>query len=479
MDTRHVPDAIASVDSLSIAPAPAAPRRRKSKEVYDIHLVSGRRKLDPHREPYFVRLGTGRFIGYRKSLTRESWIAKIRTRATGNKNHTHVLGDVGRMTYDEAVAAAQTWFALMERSGGELNSKTTVRQALEAYIDSLRDNKGAEYAAKKLAHVRRIWEQDPEFGAARCVELTQRRIEKWRAGLVTMRGENEGKPLSQSTQNRLMDHVRAALNHVGKHCPMLLKEVRDVKSHRTCNPRAIVLNADERAALIAAAKPGIAELIEGTLRMGCRPGDLPRMRRRDFDSEAQMIRLQTKGADRWVPLPPPALALIERLAAGRGEDDFLFRDPEGNPWGKGSRWTRHIKAAVRAANLPPSVCLYTLRHTFITCSINEGLNVAKIAKLCGTSLRQIQRTYFKLLNKEAREVMRAVNVLGDGERAAGSASNVIAFPASPCAPATPAAAALAQALAKLPRAKLVTALSRVPVQVLSHVLALAEQSRAA
>ena len=55
-------------------------------------------------------------------------------------------------------------------------------------------------------------------------------------------------------------------------------------------------------------------------------------------------------------------------------------------------------AAIDAAKIDKAdereIVPYCFRHTFITGLVNKGLNVATVAEMCGTSITQIERTYY-------------------------------------------------------------------------------------
>ena len=52
-----------------------------------------------------------------------------------------------------------------------------------------------------------------------------------------------------------------------------------------------------------------------------------------------------------------------------------------------------MRDAAKAAKLPAGVCLYTLRHSFITAAIQGGLTTLDVARLVGTSLVMIEKHY--------------------------------------------------------------------------------------
>jgi integrase len=43
---------------------------------------------------------------------------------------------------------------------------------------------------------------------------------------------------------------------------------------------------------------------------------------------------------------------------------------------------------------PRNIVPYSFRHTFITKRVNSGLPIASVAEMCGTSITQIEKTYY-------------------------------------------------------------------------------------
>jgi site-specific recombinase XerD len=57
---------------------------------------------------------------------------------------------------------------------------------------------------------------------------------------------------------------------------------------------------------------------------------------------------------------------------------------------------------VKARNIVP----YSFRHTFITKRVNSGLPIASVAEMCGTSITQIEKTYYH--TTEAKMISNAL-----------------------------------------------------------------------
>jgi integrase len=70
-----------------------------------------------------------------------------------------------------------------------------------------------------------------------------------------------------------------------------------------------------------------------------------------------------------------------------------------------------VRGAAARAGLPAGVCLYTMRHSWITQSLMDGMSTLEVARISGTSLAMIERHYGHLVMKAARDRLELVNLL--------------------------------------------------------------------
>jgi integrase len=152
---------------------------------------------------------------------------------------------------------------------------------------------------------------------------------------------------------------------------------------------------------------------------GCRAGELVSARVSQFDARTASLTVTGKTGTRTFPLAPPAVTLFKRLAKDKLPAAYLLTRDDGEPWGH-SDWDERVRAAAAAARvgegkdakpLPAGVCLYTLRHSFITTALVEGLSPLEVSRIVGTSLRMIDLTYGHLAQASARERLAAVQLL--------------------------------------------------------------------
>jgi site-specific recombinase XerD len=83
---------------------------------------------------------------------------------------------------------------------------------------------------------------------------------------------------------------------------------------------------------------------------------------------------------------------------------------DGHPWAH-SDWDELIRDAAEKAGLPKGVCLYTLRHSFITQSLMDGMATLEVARITGTSLAMIEKHYGHLVMDAARTRLELVQLI--------------------------------------------------------------------
>ena len=366
-----------------------------------IWKVRVRDALVPRREPYWgPPLGEGKSLGLRKvSAAQSRWIAKLRNESG---HHSKVLGNLtDGFDYDRARDAAAQWVKAYE--SGVTDDAYTIEQACKDYVEERRTEKGEECAHDADMRFKRTV-YATEFGKKPLAKLWMADVKRWRQG--------EGP--TKSSQNRTMTALRAALNlavqnrRVGADRAIEWKQVKQ-HSHAE-GRRQLFLDLDQRRRLIEGARGAVRDLIAGIALTGARPGDLRMARRSHFDSRTGTISFYAKNHQRTIPLPLVALPLFERLAKDKLPNGWLFTRDDGKPWAH-SGCDELVRAAAASAGLQSGVCLYTLRHSFITQALMDGMSTLDVARITGTSLAMIEKHYGHLVMTQARERLDRVNLL--------------------------------------------------------------------
>lgn len=368
----------------------------------ELHKVRVRDEFAPRREPYWgAPLARGRVLGFRKiDAHTGSWVARMRNE-TGHKVYKALGYLTATFDYEDARVAAHAWFDAQD--AGVSSDEATVGSVCKEYVEDRLQVKGEGCAhdAKKRFE-RTVY--GTSFEAIPLHKLRTPRIKKWRDELN----------LSKSTSNRTLIALKAALhlaitnrrvNPIGK------REWDDVKPYPNAGQRRdLFLDLQQRRRLLKAAEGGLRNLLEAAALTGARAGELVSAKRAQFDSRLKNITFRGKVGSRTIPLSLPALALFSRLSKGKEPGDYILTRNDGKPWNH-SDWDELVREAAAKAKLPSGVCLYTLRHSFITQAITAGMTTLDVARMCGTSVVMIEKHYGHLVASAARERLAAVTML--------------------------------------------------------------------
>lgn len=371
---------------------------------HDIDKAGVRNKLKPRREPYWgPPVERGLYVGFRKLEHGGTWIARFR-----NDEGRQVYQSLGAATaendYEAAKREARRWMRTVE-AGVQTDRLLTVADVCRDYVDAMKAEGRERSSVDAHKTFTRIVYNDP-IGKVRADKLTQRHLEAWRARMEAgeMSGRKKGIP-SRATFNRNLTALKAALNRAVSRREIphdRAVEWNAIKPYRDADGRReVYLDREQRRALLEAAGGDLRDLLTCIALTGCRPGDPAAMLRKDWDGRTGTATFRTKTGERKVPVSPAARALFDRLAKGKLPDAHLFTN-EGEPW-TSQAWAYQVNAAVAKAELPAGTVAYTLRHCWITDAIVGGMDPVTVARLTGTSLEMISKTYGHLVEGAARD----------------------------------------------------------------------------
>jgi integrase len=168
---------------------------------------------------------------------------------------------------------------------------------------------------------------------------------------------------------------------------------------------------------------------------GCRPSELTAIRRADFDPGKKLVTIpslktgkRTGVVSRLFPLERPELIRVIKQrdkwwrsiamsgesvlgcaaseAHARLQSEWLFPGKTGERIAEGG----YAEALVSSYNKAEvtKVDILGYRHAFATRFLQKGGDALTLAKLMGTSMSMIERTYGHLMMEHAREVLRRV-----------------------------------------------------------------------
>lgn len=387
---------------------------------FRIDTVAGRSKLKPKKgnEPYWHRLASGHFVGYRPSTTRTggTWLARIWISATGKKPSVALSGiDTypAHEHFTRAVERANAWFETF--ASGFVPSSNTVGDACKEYVKHTRVEKGEKAANDAEGRFKR-WLYDTPLAATELSRLRTEDIQALRNRLATVttrkKKDTESKAPAKSTVNREMTPLRAALNlaHEKGHTNSDLawrKSLKPIKG--ASNRRELYLNREQRASLLSHADPDFVPFLKCLASLPLRPGALAALSVGSFDIKLNTISIRAdKGHEvRYIELPNALAGYLASQIDSRDPTEPLLPQPNGAPWNKDT-WNPAIKQAAKAASLPPSSTAYTLRHSVITDLIVGGLDLLTVARISGTSITMIEKHYGHFRRDAAKEALGSI-----------------------------------------------------------------------
>lgn len=148
---------------------------------------------------------------------------------------------------------------------------------------------------------------------------------------------------------------------------------------------------------------------------GCRPLEARNAEARHFDRINEQLAFPVKESKgkrepRIIPLNAKALAIITRLALKYPEGK-LFRNRHGNPW---KTFSLNCRCARLRKKLGFRVFPYAIRHTFITDSLQRGVDPVTLAIIVGHKDATMILKIYQHLNLNKGHI-RAALALATGE----------------------------------------------------------------
>ena len=373
--------------------------------------VSDREKLKPRRDPYWAKIMTGCYLGYRKMTVSSegSWSARY-LEDTSQKQVYQALGTFDHLPdnerYDAAAKAARAWFAHLEQGG--TSEITTIKTACLQYVAHIRRLKSDSAAYDAAARFERYVFDNARFATLDLAKLKPIHIEAWRHRLQdrpSASGAQRGQQRSDSSLNRDMTCLRAALNlayqngHVASDMAWRSKliPVKDADGRRN-----VYLDRQQRRELIAHAPADLAQFLRGLCLLPLRPGALAALTVGSFDKRLRTLAISSDkaGQGRKLVLPSQTAELFTEMAQNKLPGASLFTRSDGVKWNK-DNWKHGVKDAARAAKLGENVTIYVIRHSVITDLVHSGLDLLTVAQIAGTSVRMIEIHYGHLRSEVA------------------------------------------------------------------------------
>ena len=165
----------------------------------------------------------------------------------------------------------------------------------------------------------------------------------------------------------------------------------------------VVLNASEVRALLKVCNLLKHRLLIG-LCYGCglRCAEVRNLRRADVDTERGMVHVhQGKGnKDRCLPMGSMLQRGIRTYLEAENPAQYLFEGNKGQVYSqRGAQWA--LTEAVKKSGIFKEVTLHTLRHTYATHLLEQGVNILTIKELLGHAHIDTTMVYLHLAKPSA------------------------------------------------------------------------------
>lgn len=175
----------------------------------------------------------------------------------------------------------------------------------------------------------------------------------------------------------------------------------------------VVLNGSEVRALLKVCDLLKHRLLIG-LCYGCglRCAEVRHLAIGDVDTERGMVHVrQGKGKkDRVLPMGIMLARGIAQYIAAEKPRTYLLEGNDGNAYSqRGAQWA--ISQAVKKAGIVKEVSLHTLRHTYATHLLEQGINILTIKELLGHAHINTTMTYLHLVRPSANMAFSPLDTL--------------------------------------------------------------------
>lgn len=348
-----------------------------------------------------------------------------------NNKRRSVSGFPTKSAYDEWMAAKLAEVEALRRGDRIRRGPRieTVDQLLDLFEErhgpSVEENT-AETLKYNLKHARRA------FGECHPDELTRLDLEEWR------------EQLSPGSRQAVFKAFRQALTW-GKNHELIARNATDGiknpgRSRHERKPIYPFESWDELYAISAELDPCRAAIPIFGVGMGLRPEEWIALEWADIDREAGLVRVarvftrgrlkhygKTSDSLRTVPMRDEVIDALDAQPR-RIDTSLVFPADQGGYIHLSQFRPREWYPALRAAGIDRR-WPYTMRHTFATWAIEDGVHLQHLAHIMGTSVGEIERTYARWLPRTDDQI-KAIFDANDAKRWRSGSADQAARPDS-------------------------------------------------
>lgn len=327
--------------------------------------------------------------------------------------YANLNGRTVRLGKDEA-EAMQKYHELMA-AGQAIRLDTTVQALIGLFLEWTKQNRLEGTYGWYSWHL-------SSFGHFIGPKLT---LDKLKPFHVTRWIESEYKDGSDTYKHGAIRTVVRVCNWAVKQGYLLVSPVAGVE-RPTPRHRDRIVTDEEWQKLIAAVKDAQFRDVLMFIRLtGCRPQEVRSVEAMYFvktDPPHFLFPIdKSKGKKRcrYLPLPKAAEEIVRPLML-KHPDGPIFRNLRGNPWTKNAICCRFDRLDKK---LGFRICLYSIRHTWATRALENGVDIATVAAIMGhKDATTLMRVYSHVGHNRQRLHEKAQEAIGDEAQVLGMAS---------------------------------------------------------
>jgi integrase len=237
--------------------------------------------------------------------------------------------------------------------------------------------------------------------------------------------------LPERSRYGIVQALRQALEAAVRWGYMTRNPARLAGRNRQPGPRAIrIYSRAELDAIALELSPAYAPLPAFAAATGLRPEEWAAIERRDIDRREGVVSVRrtvsggevvdlgkTNRSRRQVPLSPRALDALDQIPT-RIDTPLIFPAPGGGVINTNNFAGREWRPAIEAAGIARPARIYDLRCTFASNALAAGISVFELARIMGTSVAMIERTYGVLLDGAGAGIASRLAIFESGQHRA-------------------------------------------------------------
>lgn len=161
---------------------------------------------------------------------------------------------------------------------------------------------------------------------------------------------------------------------------------------------------------------GFADLLRCYYHTGARTSELADALVEDFQVRTRKLVLKKHkrshtmrvAETRVITLNDAVFAILQRHSEGKSPEATIFAQNNGSPWNKDLIDERFRKIR-ELAGVRTHITIYDFRHLWVSEALMAGVDVFTVAKMAGTSVQMIEKTYGHLRGGHLEEAQRALD----------------------------------------------------------------------